>query len=193
MSSKSVMLNKYAALEYGDKSTYANMKMALGDYNATLIRTVNGKMITLNHDTHTPHPRGNFRIQGTSGVYSRDKNNNRIYIEGRSPESHQWEPADKYLEEFEPALVKNYHAPKRVGEIQGHGEQMSETPQKWTRLITALRENLQPDWDTYDSVTSSAISPVSEASVADGSKPKDFPDFTKGKWKERTPMYSEIK
>jgi len=193
MSSKAVMLNKYAALEYGEDSTYAKMKMALGDYNATLIRTVNGKMITLNHDTHTPHPRENFRIQGTNGIYLREKNNNRIYIEGRSPESHEWEPAEKYLEEFQHPLVKSYNPPKRTGEIRGHGSQMNETPQNWHRLMVALRENVQPDWDTYDSVTSSAISPVTEASVADGSKPKEFPDFTKGKWKDRAPMYSELK
>jgi hypothetical protein len=150
-------------------------------------------MITLNHDTHTPHPRENFRIQGTNGVYLRDKNNNRIYIEGRSPESHEWEPAEKYLEEFQHPLVKSYNPPIRTGEIRGHGSQMNETPQNWHRLMVALRENVQPDWDTYDSVTSSAISPVTEASVADGSKPKEFPDFTKGKWKDRAPMYSELK
>jgi hypothetical protein len=45
-----------------------------------------------------------------------------------------------------------------------------------------------PDWDVYDSVTSAAISPVSEASVAGKSKPVDFPDFTKGKWKTRQPL-----
>lgn len=190
MSSKAVMLNKYAALEYGADSPYATMKTALGDYNATLIRTVNGKMITLNHDTHTPHPRESFRIQGTNGVYLRErKNNNRIYLEGRSPESHQWEPADKY--ELEHPLVKEYNPPKRIGgDIRGHGSQMSETPQNWHRLIVALRENTQPDWDTYDSVTSSSISPVSEASVADNSRPKEIPDFTKGKWKSRPPIYS---
>jgi len=54
---------------------------------------------------------------------------------------------------------------------------------KWHRLILALRENKQPDWDTYDSVTSSAISPVTEASVTDSSKPEEFPDFTNGKQK----------
>ena len=197
MSSKAVMLNEYSDLQYGEDSPYAKKKMAQGDYNATLIRTVKGKMITLNFDTNTPHPRSSFRIQGTKGVYLRDKaqrkDNQRIYIDGRSPESHQWESAEKYLKEFEPSLVKEYDPPKRIGEIKGHGEQMSETPQKWTRLIEAIRKNVQPDWDTYDSVTSSAISPVTEASVADGSKPIKFPDFTKGKWKDRAPLYNEIK
>jgi len=195
MSSKAVMLNKYAEAQYGKDHPYATKKMALGDYNATLIRTVNGKLITLNHDTHTPHPREDFRIQGTNGIYIRDRDNSRIYIEGRSPESHQWEPADKYLEEYEHPYTKNYNPPKRKGgAIRGHGSGgMTQTPINWHRLMSALRENKQPDWDVYDSVTSSAIIPVTEASVADKSRPIDFPDFTKGKWNTRVPLsFSDV-
>jgi hypothetical protein len=191
MSSKSVMLNRYAASMYGDDHPYASKKMALGDYNATLIRTVNGKLITLNHDTHTPHPRESFRIQGTSGVYLRDRVDSKIYIEGLSPEEHQWEPADKYVKEYEHPLIKNYNPPERKGgAIRGHGSRDTRTPINWHRLIAALRGNTLPDWDVYDSVTSSSISPLSEASVAQKSKSVDIPDFTKGKWKERTPLYS---
>ncbi|MEQ5789835.1 Gfo/Idh/MocA family oxidoreductase [Muricauda sp. NFXS6] len=191
MSSKSVMLNRYAASMYGDDHPYATKKMALGDYNATLIRTVNGKLITLNHDTHTPHPRESFRIQGTSGVYLRDRVDSKIYIEGLSPEEHQWESAEKYVKEYEHPMIKNYNPPKRKGgAIRGHGSSDTKTPINWHRLIAALRDNTLPDWDVYDSVTSSSISPLSEASVAGRSKAVDIPDFTKGKWKERTPLYS---
>ena len=189
MSSKAVMLNDYAALNYGKESHYAKIKMAQGDYNASLIRTVNGKMITLNHDTHTPHPRENYRVQGTRGVYLGDRNAKRIYIEGRSPEEHQWEPADKYLEEYEHPIIKNYDPPERKGgPTRGHGSNTTKTPITWHRLIAALRENKMPDWDVYDSVTSGAISPVTEASVANKSRSVDFPDFTRGKWKNRPPL-----
>jgi hypothetical protein len=192
MSTKSVMLNDYAALNYGKDSVYAKTKFALGDYNATLLHTVNGKMMTLNHDTHTPHPRESYRIQGTKGVYLGDRDSKRIYIEGLSPEPHQFESADKYLEANEHPMLKNYNPPPRKGKaIRGHGGRTSTTPIEWHRLIIALRENKMPDWDVYDSVTSGAISPVSEASVAGRSKPVDFPDFTKGKWKTRPRMTFE--
>ena len=62
------------------------------------------------------------------------------------------------------------------------------TPLTWHRLVEALRNNRMPDWDVYDSVTSSAVSPISEASVAGKSQPVDFPDFTRGKWKEKKPI-----
>lgn len=192
MSTKAVMLNRYAAKNYGENSYYANVDMAQGDYNASLIRTVNGKMITLNFDTNTPHPRESYRIQGTKGVYLRVRGADispLIYIEGLTPESHQWESADKYLKEYEHPIIKNYDPPARIwGGTRGHGGHSEQTPMRWHRLIEALRENRQPDWDIYDSLTSSAISPVTEESVANNSKPVDFPDFTRGKWKERSKL-----
>ncbi|MYB54162.1 MAG: hypothetical protein F4X77_18480 [Acidobacteriia bacterium] len=58
----------------------------------------------------------------------------------------------------------------------------------WHRLFEALVEQRVTDFDVYDSVTSSVISPLSEMSVANRSEPVEFPDFTKGRWKERLPV-----
>jgi len=117
-------------------------------------------------------------------VFVGDSISRNIYIEGLSPVEHAWEPADPYLKEYEHPIVKNYNPPPRRGwEIVGHGGGGTQTPMNWTRLVAALRENRLPDWDVYDSVTSSAISPITEASVANKGKAIDFPDFTKGKWK----------
>ena len=190
MSSFGGMLNDYAAIYYKDKNhPLTKKKIALGNYNASLIRTVNGKMMTLIHDTSTPHPRENYRIQGTKGVYVGDATSKKIYIEGMSPVEHEWEPADPYLTEYEHPVVKNYNPPPRKGgAIPGHGGGSTQTPMHWDRLVRALREKRLPDWDVYDSVTSSAISPVTEASVANKGKAIDFPDFTKGKWETRPPI-----
>ena len=187
MSSFGGMLNEYAGIYYKNKNHPLTRKsIALGNYNASLIRTVSGKMITLIHDTSTPHPRESYRIQGTKGVFLGDSVKNQIYIEGMSPREHQWEDADPYLKEFAHPLEKNYNPPpRRGGRIEGHGGGGTQTPLIWHRLAIALRENKLPDWDVYDSVTSGAISPVTEASVAGRGKPIDFPDFTKGKWKTR--------
>jgi hypothetical protein len=181
MSSNSVMLRDYAALNYGKDSLYAKAKFSLGDYNASIVRTVNGKMMTIIHDTSTPHPREDFRLQGTKGIYHSD--GRRIYIEGLSPVEHTWEPAEKYFKEY--AVPRQTIPPRKGGNIEGHGGGGSQTPLVWHRLVTALRENKLPDWDVYDSVTSGAIIPLSCASVANKSQAIDFPDFTKGKWKTR--------
>lgn len=189
MSSKAVMINDYAALNYGKDTHYAKAKISLGDYNATLIRTVNGKMMTLNHDTNTPHPREHYRVQGTKGVFFSMAGESQIYIEGVSPKEHAWEPADKYLKEYEHPMIKDYNPPARIwGATRGHGGSTDRTPIIWHRLINALRENKMPDWDIYDSITSSAISAITEESVAKNGQPVKFPDFTKGKWKTRSKL-----
>jgi predicted dehydrogenase len=190
MSSKATMLHDYAALNYGKDSAQAQMTFKQGDVNATLIRTVNGRLITLNYDTNTPHPRELLKIQGTKGVYVSGSalEGPKIYLEGQSPVEHQWEPAEKYLEQYKHPLLKNYNPAPRKTALRGHGGSGTKTPLTWHLLIKALRENTNPYFDVYDSVTSSVIVPLTAQSIASGSKTVDVPDFTKGKWQTRTPL-----
>ena len=189
MSSRSGALNEYAAAKYGPDHPLAKQEMQQGDYNATLIRTANGKLVTLNFDTNTPHPRGFTRIQGSKGVFfaAQGMGGPKIYLDGVTEQSHQWEPADKYLEEYEHPLLTNYTPPERRS-LRGHGSSSTETPLTWHLLIQALRAGVPPPVDVYDSVTSSVVSPLTEQSVANRSKPVEFPDFTRGAWKTRLPI-----
>jgi hypothetical protein len=187
MSSGAQMLNEYAAHWYGEEHPYATMDMKQGDYNASLIRTVNGKLITLNFDTNTPHPRGQWRMQGSEGVYIEGDaiGEPKIYLDGISPESHEWEPAQPYLDEHRHPILDDYNPAERERPIRGHGGSGTQTPITWHLLVQNLRNDTMPYFDVYDSVTSSAISPLSEQSVAKNSQPVKVPDFTRGKWKER--------
>jgi hypothetical protein len=187
MSSKAVMLNRYADLFYGPEHPYATKEMKQGDYNCTLLRTVEGKLFTLNFDTNTPHPREFTRIQGSKGVLFSSRGIGQfIYVEGVSPHD-QWEPSEKYMTEYRHPIEKEYK-PRPRAAIRGHGGGQSETPLSWHRLMQALIEQRITDFDVYDSVTSSVITPLTEMSVAKNSEPVQFPDFTKGKWKERLPV-----
>ena len=189
VSSLAATLNQYAESRYGADHPLAKQKMAQGDYNASLIRTVDGKLVTLNFDTNTPHPREYTRIQGTNGVYfdSRGMGGPKIYLDGISPEAHEWEDAAKYMEQYRHPLLESYNPPERPA-LRGHGGRTMKTPLTWHLLVQALRNGTAPYFDVYDSVTSSVISPLTEQSVANGSKPVDFPDFTRGKWKTRPPI-----
>jgi hypothetical protein len=53
------------------------------------------------------------------------------------------------------------------------------------RLVQCMREGLAPDIDVYDAASWSAPAALSEKSVAQGSAPVKFPDFTRGHWQER--------
>ena len=185
MSSKGVMLNDFAARYYGERNPYANVRVAQGDCNTTLLRTVEGKTITLYHDTNTPHPQtAEMRLQGTKGLYA--GNIQKLYIEGRSKPEHAWEAADHYKAEFEHPVWKGID-PDKFKTARGHGGGNT-TQFMWMRLLDALRRGKEPDQNVYDAVTWSVISPLSERSVAVKSTPIDFPDFTRGKWKNTLPI-----
>jgi hypothetical protein len=44
------------------------------------------------------------------------------------------------------------------------------------------------DMDVYDGAAWSAISELSERSIAQRSAPQDVPDFTRGAWSRRPPL-----
>jgi hypothetical protein len=44
--------------------------------------------------------------------------------------------------------------------------------------------------DIYDAVTWSAITPLSEQSIAQQFETLDFPDFTAGAWRNRKPVFA---
>jgi predicted dehydrogenase len=190
-SSRSGTLNEYAIATLGKDHPLATTKYAQGDFNVTLLHTEGGKMITLNHDTNTPHPRELYRLQGTKGVFYESmremKDDHRwMYLDGITPTAHEWEPAAPYLKEYEHPLIKGYNpAPRKA--IRGHGSG-SKTPITWHLLVKNLRENKVPYFDVYDSVTSSVITGLTEGSAGNRSRPVEFPDFTKGKWKTRGPI-----
>ena len=56
------------------------------------------------------------------------------------------------------------------------------------RLIYCLRNGLPTDMDVYEAADWSVVSGLTEISVSNRSRSVDFPDFTRGLWKTRTPL-----
>jgi len=50
-------------------------------------------------------------------------------------------------------------------------------------FIEAIKHKVAPPIAVYDTASWSAISPLSELSIARGSSPVEIPDFTRGKWR----------
>jgi len=184
LSSKSAGLNLYAAKKFGADDPRAKQRYALGDINVSLIHTANGKVITLYHDCSSPRPYSRIHIvQGTSGLFQKYPTPARLYIEGRSPND-RWEEASKYRAEFEHPVWKELEERSRGA---GHGGM--DFIEDY-RLIGALRKGLPLDMDVYDAAAISAVSALSERSVASKGKPVDFPDFTRGGWKNPRTLHA---
>ena len=146
-----------------------------GDMNTSLIKTVQGRTIMLQHDVVSPRPYDRLNmISGTKGAF-RDYPA-RIYLEGM-PGGERWNPIDGVKAQYEHPLWTN------VGELArklgGHGGMDFIM---CYRTIQCLREGLVPDFDVYDAAAWSAPGPLSDDSVANGSAPARFPDFTRGGW-----------
>ncbi|MGC8745272.1 MAG: Gfo/Idh/MocA family protein [Candidatus Saccharicenans sp.] len=175
MSSPSMGLHLYAAEKFGPNSPEAREKFVLGDVNSSLIKTKLGKTILLLHETNLPRPYSRVHLlQGTKGILQ--KWPDRIYIEGRSPED-EWEPIENYAAEFEHPLWKKL---AQKGEGRGHGGM--DFIEDY-RLIECLRKGQPTDMNVYDAAAWSVVVALSEKSVARGSQPVKFPDFTRGRWK----------
>lgn len=180
MSSPSRGLQLYAREKFGPDSPQARERFALGDVNTSLIKTRLGKTIILIHDTNLPRPYTRIHlIQGTKGILQ--KWPDRIYVEGRSP-AHRWEDIETYAGEFEHPLWKKL---SQMGEGRGHGGM--DFIEDY-RLVECLRTGTPMDMNVYDAAAWSAVSALSEKSVARNSEPVKFPDFTRGAWKNTPPL-----
>src|SRR5436190_1239047 len=123
-----------------------------GDLNTSILRTVKGKTVMLQHDVSNPRPytRHN-RVQGTKGAF--EDYPPRIYVEGQAG-GERWAPLDAWKAEFTHPLWSH------VGELArtkgGHGGMDFIMAY---RLVQTMREGLVPDYDVYDAATWSAPFP----------------------------------
>ena len=56
-------------------------------------------------------------------------------------------------------------------------------------FVESAKQQIAPPLDVYDAAAWSAITPLSEDSIASGGQPQFFPDFTRGRWIKRKPYH----
>ncbi len=153
-------------------------KYVTGDMNTSLIKTANGLTITLKHDTSNPHPYDRINtIAGSKGVFADYPP--RIYLDGQAGDE-QWADLDIFKEHQHPLWKQEGEIAKKLG---GHGGM---DYIMLYRLMQCMRNGLVPDMDVYDAAAWSAPGPLSRTSVANGSVPVKFPDFTRDHWRKRS-------
>ena len=183
--SKGVGLHKYIVDNGGKDHPNAKLKFKQGDIITSTIDTANGETIIVTHDCNSPRPYSlGFRVQGSEGIWEVD--GNRIYIEGKVEKPHQWDEDKKWLEKYDHPLWKRF-GEKAMG--AGHGGMDFFVI---NAFIESAKRNIAPPLDAYDAAAWSAITPLSEVSIANNGEPQNFPDFTRGDWINRKP-YDWIK
>ena len=174
-------------------SVYDGLRFNRGDVNFTLIRTVKGRVISLQHNVATPRPYDRInQLVGTKGIMRGiDGAGYRICFEDELCDG----AAHGYFEkEKAEALRKEHMHPlwKSAGEIAkrigGHGGMDYLMDIRWAYC---LQNGLPLDSDVYDLATWSSIIDLTERSVKSGSRPVECPDFTRGAWRTAKPVEIE--
>ncbi|HEY6548455.1 MAG TPA: Gfo/Idh/MocA family oxidoreductase [Vicinamibacteria bacterium] len=150
-------------------------KYDCGDVNTSLLKTAKGRTIVLQHNIANPRPYDRINlVAGTKGIFRGYPA--RIFFDGHKGE-HKWGNLKEWNKRYEDPLWTKL---KKAASKSGHGGM--DYVMNW-RLMECLRRGLPPDMNVYDAAAWSAPAPLSEMSVAAGSAPVKFPDFTRGRWR----------
>lgn len=178
MSSKSRGLHNYVEQHLGSEHSQYDTAFAQGDITTTMIKCARGETVLLTHDCSLPRPYSRAqRVQGTKGIWMEDKN--ALHFDDFDGE--RWAPMEEYLDQYEHPVWRDFI---NDGVQGGHGG-MDYLVQR--AFIDSIKAGRQTPIDVYDSVAWMAITALSEDSIACGSMPVAFPDFTNGKWIRQRP------
>ncbi|MBO7683231.1 MAG: Gfo/Idh/MocA family oxidoreductase [Kiritimatiellae bacterium] len=171
--------------------------LKVGDVNTSLIKTVGGKSILLQHTVSTPRPYSRVQtMQGTRGIVSqwpwtvrgnRAVEDWRIAISGMGKKGSEEWLDEKAVEE----LRQKYKHPlwKTIGELAkksgGHGGMDYIQDARWSYC---LRMGLPLDTSVYDLATTGCLCELTERSATNRSQAMDVPDFMRGAWKTAPKM-----
>ncbi|MGC4042496.1 MAG: Gfo/Idh/MocA family oxidoreductase [Armatimonas sp.] len=175
LSSKEASLTAYRDKTIPAGNPKRAEKYVCGDMNTSIIRTVLGRTIMLQHTVVTPRPYSRLNlIQGTKGAFSDYPA--RIYLDEWGND--EWRALDTMKEQWEhPLWKKEGDTARKLGGHGGMDYLMSYS------LIECMKQGVPPQMDVYDAAAWSAPFPLSELSVKKGGSAIVFPDFTRGNWK----------
>ncbi|UCG29020.1 MAG: Gfo/Idh/MocA family oxidoreductase [Bacteroidales bacterium] len=179
MSSLQASLSEYSETVEPDNEFFSRSDFKHGDMNSSLIKTAMGRTILLQHDVVTPRPYS--RINALAGTRAYHEGYpSRLSVEGAG---HDWlgkEEYKEYWDKYQHPVWESLKEP--IEKYGGHGGMDFV---EIYRLIDNLNKGLPLDMDVYDAASWSVVGPLSEISVELGSAPVKFPDFTRGRWKEK--------
>lgn len=180
---------QYAEKNYDKDHKWNKLDYKGGDMNTSIIKTTLGRTIMIQWDETSPRPYSRHNlVQGTKGTLAGFPTRVALEggVEGVTENHHRWAQGDqleKIYEKYEHPLYKRLGAlAKKMG---GHGGMDF---MMLYRIVECLRNGEPLDQNVYEGCHWSAVSPLSEKSVAQGGAPQAFPDFTRGKWKTTAPL-----
>ncbi len=178
----------YARKNYPGDHQWNQLDYRGGDLNTSILKTRLGRTIMVQWDETSPRPYSRLNlIQGTKGILAGFPT--RVALEGGvagiTDDHHQWVQGEQLAalyEQYDHPLYKRLSASTKDS---GHGGMDG---MMIYRIIECLQKGLPLDQNVYEGALWSAVTPLSERSVAAEGQPQAFPDFTRGEWQNTAPL-----
>ena len=160
-----------------------------GDVTMTMLRTLKGKSILIEHDVLTPRPYSRmYQLVGTDG-YAAKYPYGEICLRSEGADNVDYQNLgyeQVYNGEALDALMAQYRNPILTPELEamarevgGHGGMDFIMDY---RMIYCLNNGLPLDMDVYDLAEWCCVTELSRISLENGCAPVEVPDFTRGAW-----------
>src|SRR5436189_3686645 len=142
VSSPEASLTGYVKTHFPEGDPKRNEKYICGDMNTSIIKTLKGRTILLQHDVVNPRPYSRLNsISGTKGAFADYPP--RVFVDGQKSE--EWQTVDVFSEKYVHPLWKTTgEMARKTGGHGGMDYVMN------YRLMDCLKRGLAPDMDVYD-------------------------------------------
>ena len=167
---------------HADDPWRSGLKVKMGDMNTTIIKTVMGRTIMVQHDVGTARPYSRLNlIQGTRGVLQDYPL--RIAIEeslGKGAHGFDEKKTQEIRQKYKHPLWKTRDEIAKRMPVTGHGGMDF---LMILRLSYCLQNGLPLDMNVYDLASWCCLCELTEKSADNRGRSMDIPDFTRGGWK----------
>ena len=149
----------------------------LGNMNTTILTTLKGKTIVLQHDISSPRPyERRYLLSGTQGFIEKGSHGR---MQSLFPGVDEVNEQEAFFARYDHPFYQSHGEQARQIGFHGGMDFMMDY-----RLIHCLQQGLPLDMDVYDAVEWSSLVELTSLSVRQGSVPVEIPDFTRGAWNE---------
>ena len=167
---------------HGDDPWRSGLKVKMADMNTSIIKTVLGRTIMVQHDVGTARPYSRLNlIQGSRGVLQDYPL--RIAIEetlGKGVHAFDEKKTAEIREKYKHPLWKTRDEIAKRMPVTGHGGMDFLMV---LRLSYCLQNGLPLDMNVYDLASWCCLCELTEKSADNRGRSMDIPDFTRGGWK----------
>ena len=167
---------------HGDDPWRSGLKVKMADMNTSIIKTVLGRTIMVQHDVGTARPYSRLNlIQGSRGVLQDYPL--RIAIEetlGKGVHAFDEKKTAEIREKYKHPLWKTRDEIAKRMPVTGHGGMDFLMV---LRLSYCLQNGLPLDMNVYDLASWCCLCELTEKSADNRGRSMDIPDFTRGAWK----------